>query len=112
MALLARILRATRRPAPGRGRLLGSGLLLGARAQDKGSGRPGAPRAGDRAEGPRSLAAMPGPRTLANLVEFFCKDGFSRIHEIQVAAHAVRGGQAAGGCSFQGGRETRGRASA
>ncbi|KAB1279168.1 Cytochrome P450 27C1 [Camelus dromedarius] len=26
---------------------------------------------------------MPGPRTLANLVEFFWKDGFSRIHEIQ-----------------------------
>nr|XP_023478445.1 cytochrome P450 27C1 isoform X2 [Equus caballus] len=26
---------------------------------------------------------MPGPRTLNNLVEFFCKDGFSRIHEIQ-----------------------------
>nr|XP_012317728.1 cytochrome P450 27C1 [Aotus nancymaae] len=26
---------------------------------------------------------MPGPRTLANLAEFFFRDGFSRIHEIQ-----------------------------
>lgn len=100
MALLARILKARPSPAAGRTGLLGgwdagqprlasSGLSARARAEDKGAGRPGASQAGGRAEGPRSLAAMPGPRTLANLVEFFGKDGFSRIHEIQVAA---RGG--------------------
>nr|Q4G0S4.3 RecName: Full=Cytochrome P450 27C1; AltName: Full=All-trans retinol 3,4-desaturase; Flags: Precursor [Homo sapiens] len=94
MALLARILRAGLRPAPERGGLLGGGaprrpqpagarLPAGARAEDKGAGRPGSPPGGGRAEGPRSLAAMPGPRTLANLAEFFCRDGFSRIHEIQ-----------------------------
>nr|XP_045224390.1 cytochrome P450 27C1 [Macaca fascicularis] len=94
MALLARILRAGLRPAPERGGLLGGAaprrpqpagarLPAGARAEDKGAGRPGAPPAGGRAEGPRSLAAMPGPRTLANLAEFFYRDGFSRIHEIQ-----------------------------
>uniref|UniRef100_A0A3Q4BRP7 Uncharacterized protein n=1 Tax=Mola mola TaxID=94237 RepID=A0A3Q4BRP7_MOLML len=27
---------------------------------------------------------MPGPGTLANLIEFFWRDGFSRIHEIQM----------------------------
>ncbi|KAL4635782.1 cytochrome P450 27C1-like [Arapaima gigas] len=32
----------------------------------------------------RSLKEMPGPRTVSNLVEFFCRDGFSRIHEIQL----------------------------
>nr|XP_034810136.1 cytochrome P450 27C1 [Pan paniscus] len=94
MALLARILRAGLRPARERGGLLGGGaprrpqpagarLPAGARAEDKGAGRPGSPPGGGRAEGPRSLAAMPGPRTLANLAEFFCRDGFSRIHEIQ-----------------------------
>uniref|UniRef100_A0A6J0UNZ8 Cytochrome P450 27C1 isoform X2 n=1 Tax=Pogona vitticeps TaxID=103695 RepID=A0A6J0UNZ8_9SAUR len=31
----------------------------------------------------KSLKEMPGPKTLSNLVEFFWKDGFSRIHEIQ-----------------------------
>lgn len=31
-----------------------------------------------------SLEEMPGPSTLSNLVEFFWRDGFSRIHEIQV----------------------------
>ncbi|KAG7261112.1 hypothetical protein CRUP_001047 [Coryphaenoides rupestris] len=31
----------------------------------------------------KSLGEMPGPSTLANLVEFFYRDGFSRIHEIQ-----------------------------
>nr|XP_028598512.1 cytochrome P450 27C1-like isoform X2 [Podarcis muralis] len=31
----------------------------------------------------RSLREMPGPKTFSNLVEFFWKDGFSRIHEIQ-----------------------------
>lgn len=33
---------------------------------------------------PKTLAEMPGPGTVSNLFEFFCKDGFSRIHEIQV----------------------------
>nr|XP_058907832.1 cytochrome P450 27C1 isoform X2 [Kogia breviceps] len=87
MALLSRILKARPSPAPERGpwqpRPTDARLPARARAEDKGAGRPGAPRAGGRAEGPRSLAAMPGPRTLANLVEFFWKDGFSRIHEIQ-----------------------------
>ena len=32
----------------------------------------------------RTLKEMPGPSTLSNLVEFFWRDGFSRIHEIQV----------------------------
>ncbi|KAK6484884.1 cytochrome P450 27C1 isoform X1 [Huso huso] len=31
----------------------------------------------------KSLKEMPGPKTLTNLVEFFWRDGFSRIHEIQ-----------------------------
>ncbi|CAI9155737.1 unnamed protein product [Rangifer tarandus platyrhynchus] len=94
MALLERILKARPSPAAGRSGLwggwdagqprpAGSGLPARARAEDKGAGRPGVSQAGGRAEGPRSLAAMPGPRTLANLVEFFGKDGFSRIHEIQ-----------------------------
>ena len=32
----------------------------------------------------KSLKEMPGPSTLSNLIEFFWKDGFGRIHEIQV----------------------------
>ncbi|XP_062237178.1 cytochrome P450 27C1 [Platichthys flesus] len=32
----------------------------------------------------KSLKEMPGPSTLSNLVEFFWRDGFSRIHEIQM----------------------------
>ena len=32
----------------------------------------------------KSLSEMPGPSTLSNLIEFFWRDGFSRIHEIQV----------------------------
>ncbi|KAJ6665583.1 hypothetical protein lerEdw1_003426 [Lerista edwardsae] len=31
----------------------------------------------------KSLKEMPGPKTFSNLVEFFWKDGFGRIHEIQ-----------------------------
>uniref|UniRef100_A0A8D0C006 Cytochrome P450 family 27 subfamily C member 1 n=1 Tax=Salvator merianae TaxID=96440 RepID=A0A8D0C006_SALMN len=31
----------------------------------------------------KSLKEMPGPKTLSNLIEFFWKDGFGRIHEIQ-----------------------------
>lgn len=34
--------------------------------------------------GVKSLKEMPGPKTFSNLIEFFCKDGFARIHEIQV----------------------------
>uniref|UniRef100_A0A8C5QK65 Cytochrome P450 family 27 subfamily C member 1 n=1 Tax=Leptobrachium leishanense TaxID=445787 RepID=A0A8C5QK65_9ANUR len=34
-------------------------------------------------EGVKRLEEMPGPSTLTNLLEFFCRDGFSRIHEIQ-----------------------------
>ncbi|KAM9816887.1 cytochrome P450 27C1 [Neosynchiropus ocellatus] len=32
----------------------------------------------------KTLKEMPGPSTLVNLYEFFWKDGFSRIHEIQM----------------------------
>lgn len=32
----------------------------------------------------KTLQEMPGPSTLSNLIEFFWKDGFGRIHEIQV----------------------------
>ncbi|XP_075367892.1 cytochrome P450 27C1 isoform X4 [Mycteria americana] len=32
----------------------------------------------------KSLQEMPGPNTLYNLYEFFWKDGFGRIHEIQI----------------------------
>lgn len=34
----------------------------------------------------KSLKEMPGPSTTSNLVEFFWRDGFSRIHQIQVNA--------------------------
>ncbi|XP_019324989.1 cytochrome P450 27C1 isoform X3 [Panthera pardus] len=101
MALLARVLKARGSPAPGRWGLLDAGaprrwrpegarLSAGARAEDKGAGRRGAPRAAGRTEGPRSLAAMPGPHPLANLVEFFWKDGFGRIHEIQTETWWLR----------------------
>ncbi|KAM7424357.1 hypothetical protein PAMA_000617 [Pampus argenteus] len=32
----------------------------------------------------KTLKEMPGPRTISNLIEFFWKDGFGRIHEIQM----------------------------
>uniref|UniRef100_A0A8C6WGX9 Cytochrome P450, family 27, subfamily C, polypeptide 1 n=1 Tax=Neogobius melanostomus TaxID=47308 RepID=A0A8C6WGX9_9GOBI len=32
----------------------------------------------------KSLKEMPGPSTLSNLIEFFWRDGFARIHEIQM----------------------------
>lgn len=32
----------------------------------------------------KTLAEMPGPGAVSNLIEFFWRDGFSRIHEIQV----------------------------
>lgn len=32
----------------------------------------------------KSLKEMPGPKFFSNLLEFFWKDGFARIHEIQV----------------------------
>lgn len=32
----------------------------------------------------KSLREMPGPSAIGNLIEFFYRDGFSRIHEIQV----------------------------
>ncbi|XP_038611649.1 cytochrome P450 27C1 [Tachyglossus aculeatus] len=47
-------------------------------------GGPGPPAG--RTEGgaeEETLSEMPGPRTLSNLVEFFWRDGFARIHEIQ-----------------------------
>lgn len=33
----------------------------------------------------KTLHEMPGPSAMANLIEFFYRDGFSRIHEIQVS---------------------------
>lgn len=39
---------------------------------------------GGKSRTAKSLKEMPGPSTLSNLVEFFWRDGFSRIHEIQV----------------------------
>ncbi|XP_045888089.1 cytochrome P450 27C1 isoform X1 [Micropterus dolomieu] len=32
----------------------------------------------------KTLKEMPGPSTLSNLIEFFWRDGFARIHEIQM----------------------------
>lgn len=32
----------------------------------------------------KTLKEMPGPGVLSNLIEFFWRDGFSRVHEIQV----------------------------
>uniref|UniRef100_A0A4W5PKL6 Cytochrome P450, family 27, subfamily C, polypeptide 1 n=1 Tax=Hucho hucho TaxID=62062 RepID=A0A4W5PKL6_9TELE len=32
----------------------------------------------------KSLKEMPGPSAISNLIEFFYRDGFSRIHEIQM----------------------------
>lgn len=32
----------------------------------------------------KTLKDMPGPSTMSNLIEFFWRDGFSRIHEIQM----------------------------
>lgn len=40
---------------------------------------------GKEAAGIKSLKEMPGPSAIGNLVEFFYRDGFSRIHEIQVS---------------------------
>lgn len=40
--------------------------------------------AGGESSTAKSLKEMPGPSTLSNLVEFFWRDGFSRIHEIQM----------------------------
>lgn len=46
--------------------------------------------AGGESSTAKSLKEMPGPSTLSNLVEFFWRDGFSRIHEIQVRMNARR----------------------
>ncbi|XP_058665765.1 cytochrome P450 27C1 [Ammospiza nelsoni] len=60
-------------------------VRAGRRAANKGEGR-----AAELLEPPprrrgsvKSLHEMPGPNTLYNLYEFFWKDGFGRIHEIQ-----------------------------
>ncbi|XP_020367664.2 cytochrome P450 27C1 [Rhincodon typus] len=39
---------------------------------------------GAKAQGVKSLSEMPGPSTWSNLVQFFLRDGFSRIHDIQL----------------------------
>lgn len=48
---------------------------------------PPAIEVGDVQKGTRvkSLKEMPGPSAFGNLIEFFYRDGFSRIHEIQVS---------------------------
>lgn len=48
---------------------------------------PPAAEVGDVEKGTRvkSLKEMPGPSAIGNLVEFFYRDGFARIHEIQVS---------------------------
>lgn len=40
----------------------------------------------------KSIKEMPGPSALANLIEFFYRDGFSRVHEIQLE-HSMRFGK-------------------
>ncbi|KAG5261529.1 hypothetical protein AALO_G00285290 [Alosa alosa] len=47
---------------------------------------PPAMEVGDVEKGARvkSLKEMPGPSAIGNLIEFFYRDGFSRIHEIQM----------------------------
>nr|XP_060630007.1 cytochrome P450 27C1 isoform X1 [Anolis sagrei ordinatus] len=52
-------------------------------AAEEGQGEPAGLQEQRPGPGVRSLEDMPGPRTLSNLVEFFWKDGFGRIHEIQ-----------------------------
>ncbi|KAM3876901.1 cytochrome P450 27C1 [Diretmus argenteus] len=42
------------------------------------------PPAARNKPGVKTLEEMPGPSTVANLIEFFYRDGFSRIHEIQM----------------------------
>ncbi|XP_073320989.1 cytochrome P450 27C1 [Pagrus major] len=39
----------------------------------------------------KTLKEMPGPSTLSNLIEFFWRDGFSRIHEIQMKHRQMYG---------------------
>ncbi|XP_018409948.1 PREDICTED: cytochrome P450 27C1 [Nanorana parkeri] len=56
--------------------------LMGLRGAGLVEGQRTLPQEGVTA-GPKSLKEMPGPSTFRNLVEFFGKDGFSRIHEIQ-----------------------------
>lgn len=55
--------------------------------------QPGQGLSEDLDEGRRvkSLREMPGPGAISNLVEFFYRDGFSRIHEIQVRSCVLRG---------------------
>ncbi|XP_057699447.1 cytochrome P450 27C1 [Corythoichthys intestinalis] len=43
-----------------------------------------APQLTDKKVRVKSLKEMPGPSTTSNLVEFFWRDGFSRIHQIQM----------------------------
>ncbi|XP_029904419.1 cytochrome P450 27C1 [Myripristis murdjan] len=42
------------------------------------------PAAANKTARIKSLKEMPGPSTVGNLIEFFYRDGFSRIHEIQM----------------------------
>lgn len=46
---------------------------------------------GQKVERVKTLHEMPGPSTMANLMEFFYRDGFSRIHEIQVSLQRSNG---------------------
>lgn len=62
-----------------------------ARAEDKEGARRGYPRSSQQhpsLQRVKSLKEMPGPKTFSNLVEFFWKGGFARIHEIQVQSRS------------------------
>ncbi|XP_077568825.1 cytochrome P450 27C1 isoform X1 [Stigmatopora nigra] len=48
------------------------------------SGLLSAPEPADKKVRVKSLKEMPGPSTTSNLIEFFWRDGFSRIHQIQM----------------------------
>ncbi|XP_038646036.1 cytochrome P450 27C1 isoform X2 [Scyliorhinus canicula] len=78
-ACVPRVLQAALRPSspgqavPLRGTKGGVGTLVGQ------SSPPAA-----KPQRVRDLSEMPGPGTWSNLVEFFLKNGFSRIHDIQL----------------------------
>lgn len=76
---------------PGQPRLCSSQSLAVRSSPRAAAGNKGEGRGAELLEPPRrrlgrvkSLHEMPGPNTLYNLYEFFWKDGFGRIHEIQV----------------------------
>lgn len=75
-------------------RTTSSGSLRVAAEHSADSLVPPAAEVGDVEKGTRvkSLKEMPGPSAIGNLVEFFYRDGFARIHEIQME-HAQKYGK-------------------